>query len=92
MHEIGKYYVFSGAKQLFLKRSKISWMCFFRVGSFVRVVFYSDGYINLKFSGICAKKVVSGVGSTFTLSDRSGLRYKYFFFMPTILRLKVIRF
>lgn len=92
MRELEKYYKFVSLKQLFLKRAKENWFQFFRIGSFVRVLFYSDGYFNLKFSGICVRKSFCGVGSSFVLKNRLGLTYKYFFFMPTIVRMVLIRF
>jgi hypothetical protein len=92
MREIGKYYMFVSSGELFFRRSKANWFQFFRVGSFVRVLFYSEAYINLKFTGICTKKSFHGLASTFTLVNKIGLKYKYFAYMPTILRLVLVRF
>jgi hypothetical protein len=92
MHEIKKYYMFAGAKELFLRRIKVNWFKFFRIGSFVRVTFYSEAYTNLKFTGICIKKSFHGIGSTFTSANGIGLKYKYLVFMPTIVRLVPLHF
>lgn len=92
MQEIEKYYMFVSSRELFFRRAKVNWFKFFRAGSFVRVVFYSEAYINLKFTGICTKKSFRGLGSTFTLVNKIGLKYKYFLYMPTIIRLVLVRF
>jgi hypothetical protein len=55
-------------------------------------LFYSEAYINLKFTGIRIKKSFHGIGSTFILANKIGLKYKYFVSMPTIMRLVLIHF
>ena len=92
MQEIRKYKIFSGPKELFLSRNRANWFKFFRISSFVRLFFYSDGYIHLKFFGICVFKSFKGIGSTFILSDRSNQNYRFYFFSPTIIKIDLIRF
>ena len=92
MRGIKKYRVFSGPKELFLSRNRLDWFKFFRISSFVRLLFYSDGYIHLKFFGICACKSFKGLASTFILSDRSNQNYRFYFFSPTIIKITLVHF
>jgi ribosomal protein L19 len=92
MQGLQKYYIFSGSKEIFRRRLKSSWIQFFKIGSFLRIIFYSDGYINLKFSGICISKSLRGVGSTFQLADRSGVNNWFYFFSPVIKNITIVKF
>lgn len=87
-----KFYLYSGnRREIWEFKYNPEWIKYFRISSFVRVMFYSDMYYSLKFSGVCVNKSNKGIGTNFKLKDRLGLCQMFYFFSPTLRSILIVR-
>lgn len=79
---ISKYYKYSSKPELYKRLSLVAFVRLLRIGSVLTVYYYTDGFFNIKFHGVCVRKTNKGFGSSFVISARSGLKQRFFVFSP----------
>ncbi len=89
MGEISKYYIYSSRLSLYDDLSLLKFLRRVEVSDLVSVEYFTDGFFNIKFHGLCISKTFRGIGSSFVISDKFSLSQRFFIFSPYLKRVTI---
>lgn len=83
---ISKYYIYSSRRNLYENLGLLKFVRYISIADLVSVEYFTDGFFNIKFHGVCVSKTNKGLASSFVLSDKFSLQQRFFVFSPYVRR------
>lgn len=84
------YYIVSSERHI-LRSSLNDRIKYFSIGRYMSVVFSSQGFFKIRFSGFCVSKSFCGISSRFVLRNRLGIEQRFMYFSPAVSFIVVLK-